>query len=344
MSSPIFDSHPPLKHHIAPVAIGLAVLFAFVALFTSALHDPRPVDVRVAVVATHDQVLEMQHVLNAKEPGGFELIGYDSRKSATNALMTQDVEGVFVPSPIAPEVVTASAAGFAVTEVVQSVFTQVGGPHTEVHDMAPLPDHDSKGLSAFLAVAGTTVGSLIFSAVLFLLASRTSAVKRVALICAFGPLAGLLAAFDTRFVAHGLDHFWTVAGILTLVSLAVALTTAGVVRLIGAPGIGVCLLVLAFTALPASGGPLGYQFLPDFYHSFAEGLPSTAGIAALRGAVYFDGASTQGPLLVLAAWSLGGLVLYTVARAVRPAHPHPPVLGVPPRHAEALRRVMTTTG
>jgi hypothetical protein len=344
MSSPVFASHPPLKHHVAPVAIGLVVLFAFVALFTSALHDPRPIDLEVAVVGDEGQIVEMQHLLDTEMSDAFELVGYEDREAATVALKEQDVEGVFIASPTSPEVLTASADGFAVTEVVRSVFTRIGGPQTAVHDVVPLPDHDSKGLSAFLAVAGTTVGSLIFSAVLFLVASRTSVAKRFGLICAFGLLAGLLAAVDTRFVAHGLDRFWAVAGILTLVSLAVALTTAGVVRLVGAPGIGLCLLVLAFTALPASGGPLGYQFLPDFYHSFAQALPSTAGVSALRGAVYFDGAHTTGPIAVLVAWSLGGVALYALARVLRPAHPHPPMIGVPPRHAEALRRVMTTVG
>jgi hypothetical protein len=314
----------------------LAVVFAFVALFTSALHDPKPRDVGVAVVASPGQVDQLQRALDSRAPEGFDLIAYADKRSAAQALSDQDVQGAFIPSESAPELFVASADGFAVTDLVQRVFITVGGPNTAVHDLAPLPEHDSKGLSGFFAVAGTTVGSLIFSAALFLLVSRTSTRKRFALICAFAPLAGTLAAIDTRFVAHGLDGFWAVAGILTLVSLAVSLMTAAVIRLIGAPGIGLCVLTLAFTSLPASGGPLGYQFLPATYHSFAQGLPSTAGVSALRGAVYFDGAKTLGPVLVLLAWSAGAVALYAFAALIRRAHPHPPMLGVPHHHAQSL--------
>jgi hypothetical protein len=331
--------HPPLRHHVTPLAIGLVVVFAFVALFTSALHNPQPRDVEVGIVGTDAETVAIQGNLDSAIPDGFSLRAYPDAASASDALRQQTVQGVYLPSTNpAPQLLIASADGFAVSDLIQAVFGNAGGHKAEVRDLVPLPGHDSKGISSFLAVAGTTVGSLIFSAALFLLASRTSARKRFTSICAFAPLAGLVAALDTRYIAHGIEgYFWAVAGILALVSAATAMTTAGIIRLVGAPGIGLCIIGLAFMSLPASGGPIGYQFLPSGYLAITQGLPSTAGISALRGAVYFDGAHTLAPVLVLVAWALGGAVIYGIATFIRSSHPHPPMLGVPHHHLRTLK-------
>ena len=332
---------PPVKHHITPLAIGLVVVFAFTALFTSALHNPEPRDVEVAIVGTSVEVDQLQHGLNSLMPHGFTLHAYADERSASDALTDQDVDGVYMPQTIPrPQLLIASADGFAVSDLIKAVFGNLGGQGAAIRDLAPLPAYDSKGISSFWAVAGTTIGSLIFSGALFLLTSRTSARKRFTIICAFAPLAGLTAALDARFVAHGLEgQFWVVAGILALVSAATAMTSAGVIRLVGAPGIALCVIGLAFVCLPGSGGPLGYQFLPAGYQAFTHGLPSTAGISALRGAIYFDGAGTLTPILVLAGWVIGGIGLYALATVVRRSHPHPPMLGVPHHHLETLKLV-----
>ena len=324
-------SHPPVRQHITPIAIGLVVVFAFVALFTSALHNPEPRHVEVGVVGTSTEVAQFQHGLDSRMPHGFSLHAYADERSAAQALTNQDLDGVYLPRATSqPQLLIASADGFAVSDLIRAVFGNLGGRSADIRDLAPLPSHDSKGISSFMAVAGTTIGSLIFSAALFLLTSRTSTRKRSMIICAFAPLAGLTAALDARFVAHGLERqFWAVAGILALVSAATALTAAGVIRLVGAPGIALSVIGLAFVCLPASGGPLGYQFLPAGYQAFTHSLPSTAGISALRGAIYFGGAGTLTPVLVLVGWVIGGIGLYAVATLVRRSHPHPPMLGVP---------------
>jgi hypothetical protein len=332
-------SHPPVRHHITPLAIGLVVVFAFIALFTSALHNPEPRDVEVAIVGTSVEVGQLQDGLNSLMPDGFTLHAYPDEHSASDALTDQEVDGVYLPHTTPrPQLLIASADGFAVSDVLKAVFGNLGGHGAAIRDLAPLPAYDSKGISGFMAVAGTTIGSLIFSGALFLLTSRTSARRRFTIICAFAPLAGVTAALDVRFVAHGLEgRFWAVAGILALVSAATAMTSAGVIRLVGAPGIALCVIGLAFLCLPASGGPLGYQFLPASYQAFTHGLPSTAGISALRGAIYFDGAGILTPILVLAGWVIGGIGLYGVATLVRQSHPHPPMLGVPDQHLEILK-------
>lgn len=318
---------PPAKHHIPPIMVGLLVVFAFVYFFTSALHDPQPRDVKLGIVGSTAATAQLQTELDHVARSGFTVRRYQTESAAARAIRHQNVQGAFIPDARKPQLLIASADGFAISDLLQQVFTAstaAVGEHLAIHDLVPLPAHDSKGLSPFLTIAGITVGSLIFSVALFILTFRTRVHRRFLTIVLFATLAGILGAIDTHYVADGLGGpFWPVAGILALVSGAVALTTAAVIRLVGSPGIGICLVVLAFFALPGSGGPLGYEFLPAFYHSIAQALPSTAGVSALRGAVYFAGHGTLDPILVLIAWVVGAVLLYAIATFIR-EHPHPP--------------------
>jgi hypothetical protein len=83
-------------------------------------------------------------------------------------------------------------------------------------------------------------------------------------------------------------------------------------------------------SLPASGGAVGPEFVPSFYHAVEVALPSHAALQALRGVVYFDGGGVLGPVLILCAWIAGALLLNLGAHLARHAAPHPPVIGRTP--------------
>lgn len=333
---------PPVLHRLTirrllPAAlIGLVSSFAFVAFFTSALHDPKPNELRVAVVGAPAATEQVQAGLDQALPGGFDLRRYDDEQDARDALQQQDVEGLFLPGPRRSELVVAGGAGINTSNALRTAFGAAAGARGQalrVTDAAPLPGHDSRGLSAFFLVAGTSVGSLVFAAVLFLLGGHDAPVPlrlRLALLAAFAAAAGLVVAVDTALVADGLgSSFWGVAAIGALLAATVASITTATVRWIGAPGIGLCFLGLMLFSLPASGGAVGPDFVPGFYREAAPVLPSHAALLALRGVVYFDGGGTTEPVLVLLAW-LGVAVLALVAaRLLGRRVPRLPALGHP---------------
>jgi hypothetical protein len=330
------SSHVP--HHVhaklllPAVLIGLISSFAFVAFFTSALHDPQPNRLAVAVVAGPEVASNVQRSLDQALPGGFDVKRYGGEAAARTALAHQEVDGAFVPSN-APRLLLAGGAGANAATALRTAFgaaAGVQGRHLDVEDVAPLPKHDSRGLSAFFTVAGTSVGSLLFAVALFFLGGHAGHVAlrlRLAVIAAFAVAAGLVVAIDTDFVVDGLSGaFWGVAGIGALLAATVALLTTAVVRWFGAPGIGLCVLALMLFSLPASGGAVGPEFVPDFYRVVAPVLPSHAALLALRGTVYFDGGGTTTPILILMAWAGGAVLSILVAHAVRRDPPRMPVL------------------
>jgi hypothetical protein len=330
---------PPIPHRVharrllPALVAGVAIAFAFIALFTSALRDPRPHDLKVGVVGPVAAVADLQRGLDQALPGGFALRRYADEPAARRALGDQDVDGVYVAAAH-PRLLVAGGAGANAAGSVRTAFGAVAGAQGRrltVADAAPLPAHDSRGLSAFFLVAGVSVGSLVFAAALFFLGGHAHPVPlrvKLAVIGAFAVVAGVIVALDTDFVAGGLvGAFWPVAGIGALLAAAVALITTAVVRWVGLPGVGLCVLALMLFSLPASGGAVGPEFVPGFYRDVAVVLPSHAALVALRGVVYFDGGGVTTPLLVLTAWALAALTAIFAAHVVRREPPRLPVLG-----------------
>jgi hypothetical protein len=332
-----FVPHPALRRRLlAATSVGLVVGFAFVALFTSALHDPRPNALRVAVVGSASAVTQVQQRLAQAIPQGFDVRRYPDLAAARRAIREQDVDGAFIPDPAHPRLLLAGATGAAAVDVLHAAFgaaAAASGATLAVEDIAPVPAHDARGISAFFLVAGTTLGSLVFGIVLFFAgghAATTPLRLRLALIAGFAVAAGLVLAVATDLVTDGLSGaFWGVAGITALLAAVVALTTTALVRLLGTPGIALSALFLMLFSLPATGGAIGPEFVPDFYRGIAPALPSHAALSALRGTVYFGNGGTTGPILILLAWAGAALAVQLAAHVLRGDPPRPPVSGSP---------------
>jgi hypothetical protein len=328
--------HPSLlRRLIAAAGIGLAVGFAFIAFFTSALHDPKANRLDVGVVGSSHVVAGVRGQLHGAVPGGFDVHRYRSVATAREAVLDQDVDGAFIPGP-QPRLLEASADGANVTNVLQTAFRQATATSAQPlapEDLAPAPAHDARGISAFFAVAGTTLGSLVFAIVLFFAGghSVTTPLRlRFALIAGFALLSGVVMALATDTVSDGLSgHFWSVAGTLALLAAVVSLITTALVRWLGTPGVALSSLFVMLFSLPATGGAIGPEFVPDFYRSVATILPSHAALIALRGTVYFDDGGTTTALLILTAWAAGAILLQLAAHALRGEPPRPPATGSP---------------
>ena len=265
--------------------IGALVAFAFCGLFVTAFHAPAPHALPVATVAP------------ATAPRGFDLKRYVSERAARAALTAGDVRGVL----LAGRVLVASARGAAETEAVRAAF-----PRAAVVDLAPLPGHDSRGLSAVFTALGTTVAGIAFGALLL----QFGGGARLLTLTLFGIATGLVVALTVDTLVGALTGaFWPTAGIAALGASATAAATHALGRLAGPPGLAIAALLFVPLGQSAAGGALGADLVPGFFGALADALPIGATQTALRGAIYFDGAGTGVPLLVLAAWTAAGVAL-----------------------------------
>jgi nucleotide-binding universal stress UspA family protein len=128
----------------------------------------------------------------------------------------------------------------------------------------------------------------------------------------------------------GLGNYPAIAGIIALLSLAVAAPTAVLAR-IRPPLVALAVLAFIVAGIPASGGPANLaSFTPGFLRALGDVLPLGTAASTIRNVVYFGGHATTQYLWTLAAWALAGiagLILVTALRRPAPALTEP---GTPP--------------
>jgi hypothetical protein len=288
---------------------GLVLVFVFTTLYVAAFHAPRAKGVDVAVVGGPTQAAALQSALDAHDRGAFDIRPYGSEEAGREALLDTQVRGVVIPDPGRERVLVAGAGGAA---PAQAVADAVRGVDTgaAVQDVRPLPPSDRRGLSPLFAVIGTVIPSLVFGVLLSVFGRMLPARVRWAAVLAFGAVAGLVAAFDADVLVGALNgHFVAIAAVIGLLALSAAAAAHGLGHLGGAVGIVTAVLLLLLLGVSSAGGAVTYQFEPGFFGALSQLLPPGAALTAVRNVTYFDGAETLAPLLTLAAWAAGGLVL-----------------------------------
>jgi hypothetical protein len=102
-----------------------------------------------------------------------------------------------------------------------------------------------------------------------------------------------------------------------LITFAVGAATLALQGIFGIVGIGLAILLVVIAGNPSAGGAFPLPMLPPFWNAIGPALPPGAGTWAARSIAYFRGNDTTGPLLVLGAWALGGIVVTMAAAVLR---------------------------
>ena len=136
----------------------------------------------------------------------------------------------------------------------------------------------------------------------------------------FAVVGGLVGAG----VLHGLEllagGYWATAGVVALLALSVAAMIAGLTAVLGAPGIGLGVLIVFLFGNPISAVAAAPELLPQPWGAIGQLLPPGAGATLLRSEAFFNGAESATPLWTLVAWAAVGLLLVAIGRAPVGAH------------------------
>jgi hypothetical protein len=89
--------------------------------------------------------------------------------------------------------------------------------------------------------------------------------------------------------------------------LAIGATTAGLIAMVGARGLGLGAALMIFIGNPFSGVTSAPQLLPTAVGYIGQWLPPGAGANLLRSTAYFHGHGAAGHLTVLIVWSVLGI-------------------------------------
>ncbi|GIH91107.1 hypothetical protein ACFFMN_08940 [Planobispora siamensis] len=309
-----------MKKIIALLAAVTLVGMLFSASFVGALHKPEPHGVPVAVVGAPAQ--QLQAALDQRKPGAFALEGHSSEQAAREALLGRDVDAVLLAQE--GRLVVASAGGRTASTVIMQVFqgaAQAQGRSLTVEDAVPLPPGDAGGISGLFYVLSLVIPGIALAVLLSNAVPGLGLAGRLGVLTAGALTVGTANAWLADVVLGALPgSFGGLVAISAGIVLTVSLVAAGLMKVVGPAGVGLAALLFIPIGLPASGGPLGARFVPEWYAVIGRFLPVGPGSDAVTNVVHFGGAALLWPLAVLGAWALAGLIMLAVP-ARTPAGP-----------------------
>ncbi|MEU1469015.1 ABC transporter permease [Streptomyces sp. NPDC005761] len=304
---------------LVPVVVALA-LWAFA--WPSARTAPR--DLPVGVTGTAPGADHLQHQLEQRD-GAFDVHRFDSEAAAGAAIRDRSVYGAVVVTPRGLELLTASAAGPVVAQLLHEAVTASAptGTAVPVTDVVAAPATDPRGsvLGASilpLAIAGVATGSAV--TLLRLRGGRAATA-----LLGVATLVGIIAAALTdSWLGVITGDWWSEAGALGLTVLAIGAAVAGLAALIGPAGVGLGALLMVVVGNPFSGVASAPELLPRPIGAIGQWLPPGAGGSLLRSVAFFDGRAAGGAGLTLALWAALGLAAVIIGGRRRPRTPDTP--------------------
>lgn len=262
------------------------------------------------------------------EPGGFAFKLYADEASVRSAIKDRDIYGAFAFSPGRVTVLEASAASPSVAQILEGIGQQLAQHATDpatvgalsrspVHmatvDVVATSPSDPRGLALGSAILPLTISSVIMAAAIALLAGFRPARRQTLALTIVSATAGLGAYLVVQGFLGALphEHMATWAA-LSLTVFAMGATTAGLIALIGAAGLGLSAALMIFVGNAFSGVTSAPQLLPAAVDHIRQWFPPGAAANLLRSTAYFNGNDAAGHLSVLIIWSVLGLAAIVV--------------------------------
>ncbi|MCZ4118203.1 DUF3533 domain-containing protein [Streptomyces sp. H39-S7] len=326
---------------------GLLVQLAFIVSYLGAFHSPTPHRIPAAVVAPAQVSGTVVEQLNALPGDPVKAVAVADEAEARRQIMNRTVDAAILINPAGKTdtLLVASAGGPSVsqtsTQIAQSV-EKTQHRQVAVIDIKAPNKEDGRGLSSFYLVIGWVVGGYLTASILGVAGgarpvNRHRTAIRLGTLALFSVVSGLGGAIIVDPVFSALTgHFLALWGIGALVVFAAAAVTTALQTLFGIVGIGLSILLFVVMGNPSAGGVYPASLLPRFWSAIGQSLPPGAGTTAVRNTVYFGGSATAGPLWVLAAYALGGVIVAMVTVVVRDRR-----AGAVPGGAEAPRGAAT---
>lgn len=282
----------------AAVAVGVILLAFIWPTMTSAVKN-----LPIAVSGTTQQTSQVTKQLDSRSPGTFAVTRVSTRADAVRLIRTRDVDGAVIVQA-SPEVLTASANGAAVTQIMTGVATAT---HATVTDIVPLSSQDSRGLGLSAASFPLALGGILGGILIAL--TVTGSWRRLVGVGVYAVLAGVgVTALLQGLFGILLGGFWLNAAAISLTMAATASFVVGMNALVGRVGIPVGSVVTMLVGNPLSASTQPAQFLAGPWGAVGQWFVPGASTTLVRDLSYFPDANPTFAWLVLAGWAVIGLV------------------------------------
>ncbi|KPC61975.1 hypothetical protein [Streptomyces chattanoogensis] len=306
----------------------LGLMVAFITSYAGAFHHPRPTDVPLGVVAPAQTAGQLVTKLDRLPGSPLDPRTVASERQARQQIADRRIDGALIVDPrgTTDRLLVASGGGASLSQALEAVVRAAEKSQqrtVRTVDVTPADRGDSRSLTSFYLVVGWCVGGYLCAAILAIshgarAANGARAAIRLAALALYAIVAGLAGAIVVGPVLGALPGsiacLW---GLGALIVFAVGASTLAFQSLLGIIGIGLAILLIVILGNPSAGGAYPYPLLPPFWRAIGPALPPGAGTWSARSIAYFRGHAMTGPLLVLAAWAVGGTLVTLVLSVFR---------------------------
>lgn len=340
-----------LHPSVQMIGLQLWLPLLFVALFAlcyvNAFHSPAPHDVQVGVVG-QQAATQVNEAFDKAVPGGFEVSAV-APGAAAGDVRSAALVAVYDPTTAGgPTLTIASANGTSNTQVIEKVFqATAAATHTtlQVKDVAPLPASDSAGTTALYVSLVATIGGYMVGMFTAMMGGQLKRRVRFGILAvSFIPLSLLAAILIDPVVGALHGHFFELWMVLLATMAAVGLTVNGLGYYFNRFVTGVALVLFVFLNIPASGGAIAADLVPEPFHWLNHVVIGGGTVPLLRDIFYQAGPGAQVGLWRLAIYAAVGLLLTIPGPAyARWRHHRRALLGLPAggMMAHAQHQLMT---
>lgn len=320
------DAVTPRATLLVTGVVALALLF--IASYVGALHDPKPKNVPIGVVAP--EVAAQQTVDRLENLPGDPLDPRVVADAATarKQILNREIDGALLidPAGTTDTLLVATGGGRVLATTLETLLTTLEKSEARALrtlDVAPADRHDANGLTSFYVTVGWCVGGYLCASIMTISSGagrptpRRSLIRLIAMavVALVGGLGGALIVGPVLGALPGsIAALW---GVGALIIFAVGAATLAFQALFGLAGIGLVILIVVILGNPSAGGALPPPLLPPFWRDLGPALPPGAGTWTTRSIAYFKGNDTTASLLVLSAWAAAGTAITLLAAALR---------------------------
>lgn len=334
MSNPTVRAPHTTWGRALAIAIGgvvavVVLLLAFVwPTITSSVKD-----LPIAVAGTTEQTTAITNALEKQSPGVLKVTAVADRQAAVDLIKTRDVYGAIIVSQ-QPEVLTASANGAVTSQLLGQIAaglqtqanqqaqaavaaavaagkapagTVAPAITVKVTDIVPLTAQDPRGVGLTAASFPLVLGGIIGGVLISLLV--TGVWRRLVSVITYSVVAGfsIVAIMQGWFgVLQG--DYWINSLAVSLAMAATASFIVGMNALIGRIGIAVGSVITMLIGNPLSSAAQPLQFTVVPWGAVGQWFVPGASATLIRDLSYFPDANTAFPWLVLAGWTLLGMI------------------------------------
>ncbi len=308
------SSQPARAVAVAVAVIVIQFVLVTAYMWSSARLAPR--DLPIDVAGPRPAVTAVTRQLTRADAGAFR-ITRTSPAGARRDITGRRVYGAIIVGGKTPQLLTASAASPVVAQLLTPVVDKMAGVSSPVRDIVPIDSNDPRGAAFGAMLLPLVVTGIIAGALLTLMISAVP--WRLAGLAVFTIGGGAaIAAAAKIWLGIFPGGYFTLAGVIGLIALAVAATVTGLGSLAGTRGraaVGIALGAVITFALgnPFAAATSAPELLPRPWGTIGQWLPPGAGATLLRAVEYFHGARAGEPWAVLAAWAGGGIALIVLS-------------------------------